>query len=146
MKILTENKVIPAIEEKIIKVEIYEAEDGTKFEGYDAENKCKRYELECEVKNSINGIPHRQTELLEGYEVANSFYIKTLEEFHAVLNYMALIKYWHVSATKKTTGFKGEDWYSFWTVEYDNRGNEYNLTTLTEEKEVIQDFLNQFTQ
>lgn len=143
MKIIEHNVIIPAVEEKVIKNNIYIADDGTKFEGYEAEEKCIKYEERCKLIKSIEHIPHENTYSLDD-ENRDSFYIKNKEEFDLVLNYKENMGRWYTPDYLRENGFKGEDWYSFWVVENSYTSNDYCIETLSEAKQNINKFLEQF--
>jgi len=143
MKVIENEKIIPATQEKIVIDKIFIADDGIEFSGYDAEDKCLKYENRYKVLNTIKDIPCRKVDLLDDCN-ADAFYVKNNNEFQAVLSYLEYEKRFYYDEREKESRFEEAGWYCFFKIYNRDCGNEYPIRTLTYYKELIDDFLEQF--
>lgn len=124
--------------------EVIIADDGTEFYGNYAEKNCIRYETLNRLNKGIENIPKKYVNLLDQYKSADAYYIKNNQEMNAVLDYLKYTANFDFREKERDEFFVEEDWYFFYTECPDDSANRYYVYNLSDYKERIDDFLDQF--
>lgn len=147
IKKITRPEMVPSRTLELRNVDKFVCSDGKEFE---KENDAINWESQLEMEAKVSKIPSVIPKSIDFGTYYNCFsatfayFIKTKEEYELVCEYLNRYKCGRSNTKWNTNAFENEDWYIFYHEENNDMPDGYFVETLTEQKSVLNEYVEHF--